>query len=165
MIHPAPHALWAPPTLEITPARAAFATLDRSEQQLLAAVLFDGLRCTQIARAMGVPASDIRLCVSEAMYALHAELTAPYCDCADDGAGDGGGAVDSMLALRALDALDPDETELVDALLVHQPALQRLYVEHCAVVGELCMMVLEASPAPGTWQRLQAATEDELAIN
>jgi hypothetical protein len=40
---------------------------------------------------------------------------------------DRGGAVAAMLVLRALDALDADEAELVDVMLEHQPALQRSY--------------------------------------
>jgi hypothetical protein len=70
-----------------------------------------------------------------------------------------------MLALRALDALDPDEAELVDMMLLHQPALQRAYEDHLALVGELCTMVPRIAPSPSILARLTCAIGDDSAAN
>jgi len=70
----------------------------------------------------------------------------------------------TMLVLRALDVLDPDEAELVDVMLTHQPVLQRSYDEYCDLVGELCMTVRRIAPSPSVWARLCASIDDS-AVN
>ena len=140
---------WNPPAQATSAACAAFATLDRMAQQLLAAMLFDGQRCTQIAQSIGGSATEVRRRAGAAMLALHAAPTVTD--------GDRGGAVAAMLALRALDALDPDEAEAVDGMLRHQPALQRSYDGYRELVGVLCTMVPRVTPSPSVLTRLRSA--------
>lgn len=160
MMNPAFPALWTPPAPATSPARVAFATLDAWRQRMLESVLFDGWSCTELARSLGAAATEIRSEVSAAMGELRAALAVP-----DDGGGrdHGGGAVAAMLVLRALDALDPDEAALVDAMLAHQPALQRAHAEDCELVGELCRMVPPVPPAPDAFARLCRAIDGDLA--
>jgi hypothetical protein len=63
--------------------------------------------------------------------------------------------------LRALDALDPDEAELIDVMLLHQPALQRAYDDYQSLVGALCTMVPRAAPTPSVLARLCNAIGDD----
>jgi hypothetical protein len=142
----------APPSI-----RAAFATLDRPAQRLLEAMLFDGQSCTRIAQSIGGSVTDVRRRAGAAMLELHAMVTAR--DVAR------GGAVAVMLVLRALDALDPDEAELVDVMLEHQPALQQSYAEYRDLVGELCTMVPQIAPPPCILARLCAEAGDDRAAN
>jgi hypothetical protein len=137
--------------------RAAFATLDRTQQRLLESMVFDGHSCTRLAQSLGASASFVRREAGAAMLALHEALAAPR--------EVRGGAVAVMLALRALDALDPDEAELVDMMLLHQPALQRAYDDHLALVGELCTMVPRTPPSPSVLARLSCAIGDDSAAN
>lgn len=146
-----------PPAPSTAPARAAFATLDRGQQRLLEAVLFEARSCTEIAQAIGAPASAIRGRVSTALRELDAVRIAP------DDERDRGGAVAAMLALRALEALDPDEAELVDVMLAHQPALLRAYADDCERVGELCAMVARVAPSPSVLARLCRSIDDDAA--
>jgi hypothetical protein len=155
---PAP---WTQAAAAPPPVRAAFATLDRTGQQLLASMVFDGHSCTRLAQALGASATFVRQQAGAAMLALHEALAAPR----EAGGGDRGGAVAVMLALRALDALDPDEAELVDMMLLHQPALQRAYDDHLALVGELCTMVPRTAPSPSVLARLCCAIGDDSAAN
>src|SRR5262249_19032828 len=103
-------------------APSAFATLDRADQRMLEAVLFDGWSCAHLAGSIGISACESRQQIGAAMRELHA-LTR-----GDDGEP---GAVGAMLALRALDALDPDEAAVIDAMLEQQPALLATYAGYC----------------------------------
>jgi hypothetical protein len=148
---PPPRASMLPPA---APARGAFAAvaalagpLGRADQRLLEAALFDGHRCTELARSLGVAAADVRRRLGMAMLALHGALTGSAPAASGPGEPDGG-AVAAMLALHALDALDPDEAALVDAMLAYQPALQRVHAGYCELVGELCLMVARIEPPP-----------------
>jgi hypothetical protein len=135
----------------------AFAALDRTDQRLLEAVLFDGRTCVQLARVAGVAPSEIRWRVGAAMLELHAVQIG-------DGETDHG-AVAAMLALRALDALDPDEAALVDVVLEHQPAALCHYAACCELVGELSTMVPALAPPRGVFARLLCASGDDSAVN
>lgn len=138
--------------------RAAFATLDRTQQRLIDAVLFDGRSCTEIAQAIGAPALEIRSQVSAAMQALRVQLEA------HDEHGDRGGiagAVAGMLVLRALDVLDADEAELVDAMIAHQPALQGVHADDCELVGALCALAPRVAPPPCVLARLEGSLDDD----
>ncbi len=146
-----------PPASAACSTRAAFATLDRSQQRLLEALLFDGQTCARLAGSIGASAADVRGRAGAAMLALDAALAAP------DGAR--GGRLAAMLALRALDALDADEAELVDAMLEHQPAQQRAHAELRALVGELCLMVPAIAPSPCVLARLRGAIGDDADAN
>jgi hypothetical protein len=156
----APSGAGAGPASEV---RAAFATLDRAQQRLLDAVVFEGQSCARIAQSIGAAAPEVRQRVGEAMLALRARASAaPGSGVVD---GDRGGAVAAMLVLRALGALDPDETELVDMMLLHQPALQRAYDDDCALVAELCLAMPRVAPAPSVLARLGGSIDDDLAAN
>lgn len=141
--HSGPWTAVAPPAAAT--ARTAFASvaglaapLGRADERLLEAALFDGHRCTELARCLGVEAADVRRRLGAAMLALHGALIGEP----------GEGAVAAMLALHALDALDPDEAALVDAMLAHQPALHRIHAGYCELVGELCLRVARVAPPP-----------------
>lgn len=146
---PSPRASMLPPAAPAVGAFAAVAALagplGRADQRLLEAALFDGHSCSELARALGVEAADVRRRLGMAMLALHGALIGSG---APDAPGPGGGATAAMLALHALDALDPDEAALVDAMLAHQPALQRVHAGYCELVGELCLMVARVEPPP-----------------
>jgi hypothetical protein len=157
MMNPPIPAPWTTSVATSLSIRAAFATLDRPAQRLLEAMLFDGQSCTRIAQAIGGSASDVRGRAGAAMLELHALRTAREVD--------RGGAVAVMLVLRALEALDPDEAELVDVMLDHQPALQRSYAEYRELVGELCLMVPQIAPSPCALARLRAEVGDDHAAN
>jgi hypothetical protein len=161
MMNPPTPAPWTAPAAAPPLVRAAFATLERPQQRLLEAMVFDGRSCTRLAQSLGASATYVRQHAGAAMLALHEALAAPR---GSRGA-DRGGAVAVMLALRALDALDPDEAELVDAMLLHHPALQRVYDDHVALVGELCEMVPRAAPSLRVLARLLCATGDDGATN
>jgi hypothetical protein len=157
--------------------RAAFATLDRAQQRLLDAVVFEGQSCARIAQSIGAAAPEVRQRVGEAMLALRARMSSVASGSVASGSvasgssgsgvvdGDRGGAVAAMLVLRALGALDPDETELVDMMLLHQPALQRAYDDDCALVAELCLAMPRVAPAPSVLARLGGSIDDDLAAN
>jgi hypothetical protein len=159
MMNPATPASWTPPVGAVSQVRVAFATLDRAQQRLLDAVVFDGQSCARIAQSLGASATELRQRVGAAMLALHAQLAPAAVD------RDRGGAVAAMLVLRALDALDPDEAELIDVMLLHQPALQRSYDDYRALVAALCTMVPRSSPPPGVLARLRDAIGDDRAAN
>jgi len=146
-------ATWSPPGSATSAARAAFATLARRQQRLLEAVMFEGASCTQLARSLGATATDVRHELGAVMLALYAQL-APS-DRVD------GGAVAAMLVLRALDALDQDETELIDVMLLHRPELQRSYAGYEALVGELCALVPRITPAPRVLAQLVGSIDDD----
>lgn len=152
MMNPAPPATWSPPGSSTSRARAAFATLERRHQRLLEAVVFEGASCTQLARSIGATATDVRHALGTAMLAVYAQLAPP--DRVD------GGAVAAMLVLRALDALDPDETALIDVMLLHQPALQRTYAGYEDLVGELCALAPRIAPAARVLARLSDTIDD-----
>jgi hypothetical protein len=152
MMIPTPLATWSPPGSTTSSTRVAFATLARAQQRLLEAVVFEGASCTQLARAVGATATDIRHEIGTAMLALYAQLAPP--DHVD------GGAVAAMLVLRALDALDPDETELIDVMLLHRPELQRAYAGYEDLVGELCTLVPRITPSPRTLAQLCDVIDD-----
>jgi len=137
--------------------RAAFATLDRPAQRLLEAMLFDGQSCTRIAQAIGGSVADVRRRAGAAMLELHVMRAGRDAE--------RGGAVAAMLVVRALDALDADEAELMDAMLELQPALQRSYAEYRELVGELCLMVQQIAPSPCVLARLCAGVGDDRAAN
>ncbi|HEX4422141.1 MAG TPA: hypothetical protein VH165_29720 [Kofleriaceae bacterium] len=152
--------------------RAAFATLERAQQRLLDAVVFEGQSCARIAQSIGAAAPEVRQRVGEAMLALRARMPGAAASSGSAGAagsgvvdGDRGGAVAAMLVLRALGALDPDETELVDMMLLHQPALQRAYDDDCALVAELCLAMPRVAPAPSVLARLGGSIDDDLDAN
>lgn len=153
MMNPAPPASWSPPGSATSSTRAAFATLARGHQRLLETVVFEGASCIELARSSGATATDVRHELGTVMLALYAQLAPP-----DRAAG---GAVAAMLVLRALDALDPDETALVDVMLLHQPALQRTYAGYEDLVGELCALVPRIAPAAGVLARLSGAIDDD----
>lgn len=157
MMNPPGSAPWTAKVAATPSIRAAFATLDRPAQRLLEAMLFDGQSCTQIAQAIGASVTDVRRRAGAAMLELHAMRTVRDAD--------RGGAVAAMLVLRALDALDADEAELVDAILEHQPALQRSYAEYRELVGELCLMVPQIAPPPCVLARLCAGVGDDRDTN
>lgn len=163
MMNPAAAITWAAPVGPVSPVRAAFATLDRAQQRLLDAVVLEGRSCAGIARSIGASATDIRERVGAAMLALHVQLAPADVDV--DADRDRGGAVAAMLVLRALDALDPDEAELIDVMLLHQPTLQRAYDDYQALVGALCTMVPRAAPTPSVLARLRDAIGDDLGTN
>jgi hypothetical protein len=164
-------ALLAPstPATETTLARSAFATLDPAQQRLIDAVLFDGRRCTQIAQAIGAPAGEIRSRVGAALRELRVQL-APGDGAGGDGVrhreggsaqGDAADAVAGMLVLRALDALDADEAALVDAMLVHQPALQPTYAGDRDLVAALCAVVPHIAPPSSVLARLRGSIDGD----
>jgi len=157
MMNPQTSAPWTANFAADSPVRAAFAALDRTAQRMLEAMLFEGHSCTRIAWSIGGSVAEVRRRAGAAMLELHAALNVSD--------GDRGGAVAAMLVLRALDTLDPDEAELVDVMLAHQPALQRSYDEYRDLVGELCMIVPVAriTPSPSVWARLCAAIDDSAA--
>jgi len=157
MTNPPTPALWTANVAATPLVRAAFATLDQSAQRLLEAMLFDGQSCTRIAQSIGGSVTGVRRRAGAAMLELHAALAV--------GDGDRGGAVAAMLGLRALDALDPDEAELVDVMLAHQPALQQAYAGYRELVGELCAMAPRIAPSPCALARLCAAIDDDSAMN
>lgn len=170
MMTPPTLAPWTADGAALPLVRAAFATLDRTQQRLLESMVFDGHSCTRLAHSLGASATSIRQQAGAAMLALHEALAAPR----EARGGDRGGAVAAMLALRAvavmlalraLGALDPDEAELIDAMLLHQPALQRAYEDHLALVGELCTMVPRTAPSPSVLARLGCAIGDDGAAN
>ena len=109
MMNPPTPAPWTATAAATSQVEAAFAALDRTQQRLLAAMVFDGDSCTRLARSLGASATSVRQQAGAAMLALHDAL-APQAggDGGDGGArgDDRGGAVAAMLALRALDALD-----------------------------------------------------------
>ena len=156
MMNPTP-APWRPALGAPLSVRVAFATLDPAARRQLEAMLFEGRRCTQIARATGDAAADVRRRAGAALLAMHAMRTAR--DASLDG------AVAALLALHALDALDPDETDLMDEMLAHQPALQRSYAELRELVGELCRMLPPVAPSPGVLARLRVALGDDRAAS
>jgi hypothetical protein len=160
MMNPPALASWTANAAATPLVRAAFATLERTQQRLLEAMVFDGHSCTRLAQSLGASATSVRQQAGAAMLALHDAIAAPR-----EARGERGGAVAVMLALRALDALDPDEAELVDVMLLHHPALQRAYDDHVAVVGELCTMVPRTAPSPGALARLGRALDDDSAAN
>jgi hypothetical protein len=123
---------------------------------MLEAVLFDGRTCAQIARAAGVAASEIRRRVGAAMLELHAVQVR-------DGEVDDG-AIAALLALRALDALAPDDAAVVDVMLEREPSQLHVYARYCELVGELCLMVPQVAPPPSVVERLLASF-DEVAVN
>jgi len=157
MMNPPTSAPWTTSIAAAPSIRAAFATLDRSAQRLLEAMLFDGQRCTGIAQAIGGSATGVRGRAGAAMLELHAMRTAREAD--------RGGAVAVMLVLRALEALDPDEAELVDVMLDHQPALLQSYAEYRDLVGELCVMAPPNAPPPCALARLCAEVGDDSTAN
>ena len=160
MMIPAPHASSIPVTVATSSVHRAFENLDRVDQDLLEAVLFDGCSCVEIARAIGAAPSEIRWRVGAAMLELHAAQMR-------DGETDHG-AVATMLALRALDALDLDEAAVIDVMLEHEPAQLHAYAGFCELVGELCLMVSEAAPPPVVVERLLGAFgpfNDDIAVN
>lgn len=152
MTNPAP-ATWSPPGSATSSTRTAFAALGRRQQRLLEAVVFEGASCTQLARSVDATATAVRHELGAAMLALYAQLV-PL-DRVD------GGAVAAMLVLRALDALDPDETELIDVMLLHRPELQRSYAGYEELVGELCAMVPRITPAPRVLAQLVGSIDDD----
>jgi hypothetical protein len=160
MMIPVPHASSIPLSASTSSVHRAFERLDRVDQDLLEAVLFDGCTCVDIARAIGVAPSDIRWRVGAAMLELHAAQMR-------DGESDHG-AVATMLALRALDALDFDEAAVIDVMLEHESAQLHAYAGYCEVVGQLCLMVPAIAPAQSCVQRLLVASgplDDDTAVN
>jgi len=155
MINPAPTATWLPKATQTQSVRAAFAALAPGQQRLLEALVFDGETCTRIAQVTGGSATEVRQRAGAALLELRAAL-AP---------GAPGGAVATMLVLRALDALDPDEDELVDLMLLHQPTLQRTYEDYLELVGELCLLAPRTAPSGDALARLRAALDDDGATN
>jgi len=153
---PASDTSWTVMVATVPPARAAFATLDVAERQLLEAVLFDGYTATELADSLGIAAMDIRQGLGAAMLALAALLVDEPSDPT---------AVTAMLALHALDALDADEAALVNAILAHQPALRRAHGAYCELVGELCLAVSPAELPPGGVERLCSAIDADLSAN
>lgn len=153
MMNPAPPTTWTQPGSALSQVGVAFAALDRRQQRLLEAIVFEGASCTQLARATGRAALEVRAEIGTAMLALSTQLT--------PGARGDGGAVTTMLVLRALDALDPDEAELIDVMLLHQPALQRSYAVCEDVVAELCLLVPRIAPAPRVLARLSELLDDD----
>jgi hypothetical protein len=157
MTTPTTPVLWTAIVAAPPPVRAAFATLDRPARRLVEAMVFDGQSCARIAEATGDPVACVRRRAGAALLALHAALT--------ERDADRGGAVAAMLVLRALDALDPDEAELVDVMLDHQPALQRAYAGYRELVGALCTMVPRIAPPPCALARLCQEIGDDPAAN
>ncbi|HEY0484497.1 MAG TPA: hypothetical protein VGD37_43550 [Kofleriaceae bacterium] len=152
---PSATASWTSPTSAISPVRAAFAALAPADQRLLDAVLFDGQSCTDLARSLGIPAADVRRRLGAAMRSLHAVPPGEP----------GGAATAAMLALHALDALDADEAALVDAMLAHQPALQRAHAGYRDLVAELCLITPPLAPSPRVASRLLGALGDDTTAN
>jgi hypothetical protein len=152
---PVSPASWTSVAPEASPARAAFAALDLAAGQLLEAALFDGCTCTELACMRGVATTEVRTSLANAMHALRAMLVA------EPGEPVEGGAVAAMLALHALDTLDPDEAAVVDAMLAYQPALRRAHAGYCALVGELCLLVPPAEPPPCDVLRSLDATHED----
>jgi hypothetical protein len=140
-------ASWTAPAGSAAVVRATFASLDRGTQRLVEALLFDGDSCARIAAVLGAPAIDVRARAGEAMLALQRAL-APR--------GIEHGAVAAMFMLRALDALDADENELIDTMLLHRPELQRSYDACCELIGELCTMVPRVTPVAGVLARISS---------
>jgi hypothetical protein len=103
---------------------------------------------------LGTPAADVRRLLGAAMRSLHAVPSGEP----------GGAATAAMLALHALDALDSDEAALVDAMLAHQPALQRVHAGYCDLVAELCLMT-PVAPPPHLAHRLLGAIGDDTTAN
>jgi hypothetical protein len=165
MLSPAAFTSWSAPAGSRTLARAAFAALGRAEQRLLEAIVFEGRRCSEIATAIGGTAAEVRGRAASALDALRGELLGSTGERRELGTGDLGGAVAAMLALRALDALDPDEAALIDAMLAHQPAMQRAYADHEAVVAALCATVPRIAPAAEVLARLGRSIGDDRASN
>lgn len=160
MMIPAPYASPIPVTASTSSVHRAFERLDRVDRDLLEAVLFDGRTCVDLARAIGVAPSEIRWRVGAAMLELHAEQMG-------DGETDHG-AVATMLALRALDALDPDEAAVIDVMLEREPSQLRAYAGYCELVGELCLMASQVAPPQRCVERLLVATgplDDDIALN
>jgi hypothetical protein len=161
MMNPAFSAPWTLARSARSPAHAQLAALDRAALQQLEAVLFEGASCVQLARSSGAPVTEIRRRIAAALLAL--------CDAPEPAPARGGehrgGAIETMLALRALDALDPDEAALVDLLLAQQPALQRALDEYLERVGDLCATVPHATPSTDVLDRLRAAVGDDDAMN
>lgn len=160
MMTPAPHASSIAVTASTSSVHHAFENLDRVDRCLLEAVLFDGCSCVEIARAIGVAPSEIRWRVGAAMLELRAVQMR-------DGETEHG-AVATMLALRALDALDLDEAAVIDVMLEHEPAQLYAYAGYCELVGELCLMLPEIAPAPSVVERLLGASgrfDADLAVN
>lgn len=136
-------------------AHRAFARLDRADQWLVEAALFDGLTCVEIARSTGAAPSEIRWRIGAAMQELR------VVQMRDEEVRHG--AVAAMLALRALDALDEDEAAVIDAMLELQATLMLEYGAYCALVGELCMMAPRIAPRARVAERLMCATDDAMA--
>jgi hypothetical protein len=157
MMTPATHASSIPVVAATSSVHRAFANLDQVDQRLLEAVLFDGRSCVELAHLIGVAPSAIRWRVGAAMLELHAvQLRDDETD---------HGAVAAMLALRALDALDPDEAAVIDVMLEHEPAQLHAYGGYCEVVGELCLMVPQVAPPPSVVERLLGRFDDDMAVN
>ena len=156
-------AMWNPvaaaPTAVVSPVTSsvhrAFARLERADQRLVEAALFDGWTCAEIARSTGAAPAEIRRRLGAAMQELHAVQVL--------GEETGYGAVAAMLALRALDALDADEAAVIDAMLERQVALMGEYGAYCELVGELCMMAPRIAPRPRLVERLMCAADDAMA--
>ncbi|HET7504216.1 MAG TPA: hypothetical protein VFK02_24515 [Kofleriaceae bacterium] len=140
-------------------AHARLAALERTERRLLEAVVFEGASCAELARALGAPAAEVRRRVAAALLARDDAPAVAMASPADDG------ALETMLALHALDALDPDEAALVEALVAAQPALMQAYDEHRARVGELCATAPRVAPPAAALERLQLAIGDDRALN
>jgi len=140
--------LWFAPRSLVCPA---------PNQRLLAALLFDGERCTELASRLGVAATAVRERAGTAMLLLHRALCMAPC------ASEPAARVATMLVLRALDALDADEAAWIDAMLVHQPALHRAYEEYCDLVGDLCSVAPHVAPTPSVLARLLLTVDDSAA--
>jgi hypothetical protein len=149
-------------SLATSPVHRAFARLDGADRRLVEAALFGGWTCAEIARSTGAAPGDIRRRIGAAMQALH-------------GAGmpdedSRSGAVAAMLALRALDALDPDEAAVIDAMLEprgradqdQRLALTGEYRAYCELVAELCMMAPRVAPRSRLVDQLMCATGDAI---
>lgn len=146
MTTPPTPVLWTASVAAPPLVRAAFARLDPPARRLVEAMVFDGQSCARIAQGTGDSVANVRRRAGAAMLALHAALT--------ERNEHRGGAVAAMLVLHALDALDPDEAELVDVMLEHQSALQRAYAGYRDLVGGLCAMVPRIAPPPCALARL-----------
>ena|SRR5689334_1307558 len=117
--------------------------------RLLEAVLFDGRTCTELARWFGASAAEIRGRVSAAARTA-----------TDRGDRD---PVAALVLLRALDALEADEAARVDAMLAHQPSLQRAYADDRELVAALCQTIPPVAPSPDVFLRVSRAIDSELA--
>ncbi|HEU4730428.1 MAG TPA: hypothetical protein VFT22_21165 [Kofleriaceae bacterium] len=151
----------SPSDLALSPGPCARAALACTERRLLEAVLFEGARWAELARAWDAPVTELRQRVAAALLALQSARGVAAADRADRG----GAAIEVALALHALDALDPDQAALVEVLLVQQPALQLAYDEYRELVGELCATAPRVAPPAGALERLRAAIGDDRALS